>query len=181
MNPLYFEQPAHFGGPGFGPDGKGNYRYTLWRRNLIKLDLFSPPPTKRGFVQFIGLNPSTATEAQDDPTLRRVQGFVRAWGYDDLVMTNLFAYRATIPGDMMKAHNPEGHENDAVIGEIASRAALIVAAWGNHGSFNGRAGRVCEFLKSISVKLHALRITDKGAPEHPLYIPAATTLIPFES
>lgn len=30
---------------------------------------------------FIGLNPSTADEASDDPTIRRCIGFAKAWGF----------------------------------------------------------------------------------------------------
>jgi len=180
LNPAYFDKPAHFGGPGVGMDNKGAYRYTLWRRNLIAVDLFSPAPTKRGFVQWICLNPSTATETVDDPTLRRVQNFTKAWGYDEMVMTNLFAFRATIPKDMMAERKPEGVENDAVIGEIASRAALIVCAWGNHGSHNGRAARVCAWLNRLGVPFTALAVTDVGEPQHPLYLPANLLPKPYQ-
>lgn len=48
----------------------------------------------------IGLNPSTADEYQDDPTIRRCIGYAKAWGHGGLVMLNLFAFRATQPGDM---------------------------------------------------------------------------------
>ena len=179
MNLDYFEKDAHFGGPGNNKDGNPAYRYTLWRRGLIAVDLFSPAPKNTGFVQFIGLNPSTATETLDDPTLRRVQGFTKTWGYDAMVMTNLFAFRATIPKDMMSAAAPEGSENDSVLGEIATRAALVICAWGNHGAHNGRSARVCAWLKRLNIPLFALKVTDAGEPQHPLYLSADTQPIPF--
>ncbi len=45
----------------------------------------------------LGLNPSTADETEDDPTIRRCINFAKTWGYGGLCMTNLFAYRATQP------------------------------------------------------------------------------------
>lgn len=46
---------------------------------------------------FIGLNPSTADETQDDPTVRRCIRYAQSWGYGALYMTNIFAFRATDP------------------------------------------------------------------------------------
>ena len=68
------------------------YRYTLWRRWD---GLFAS-----GYAMFIGLNPSTADETNDDPTIRRCIGYARDWGYGGLCMTNLFAFRATLPKNM---------------------------------------------------------------------------------
>ena len=63
------------------------FRYTLWRR----WDKTLPP------VMMIGLNPSTADAHRNDPTIRRCIGFAKRWGHGGLVMTNLFAFRATYP------------------------------------------------------------------------------------
>ena len=64
------------------------WRYTLLRRwepaNLI-------------VVAFIGLNPSTADETLDDPTIRRCIGFAKAWGAGGMYMLNLFGWRSTDP------------------------------------------------------------------------------------
>jgi hypothetical protein len=59
------------------------HRYVLWRR-------WGEGPA----VNFIGLNPSTADEQEDDPTIRRCIGFARNWGYDALV-TLTSRYSAT--------------------------------------------------------------------------------------
>lgn len=172
--------PAIFSDPP-GPDGLGTYRYTLWREVQCADDLFSMGPAKsEGFVMWIGLNPSTATETMDDPTLRRVQGFTARWGYRRMVMTNLFAYRATDPAEMKRAEHPEGNDNDSILGELSTRAALVVACWGNHGSHLGRADRVCRWMRRLSVKMKCLSVTGEGQPQHPLYLSADTELIPFQ-
>jgi hypothetical protein len=120
-------------------------------------------------VAFIGLNPSTADETQDDPTIRRCRAFACSWGYDNLVMLNLFAYRATRPADMKAAADPIGPDNDWHLLDACMRADLIVAAWGSHGSFWNRDVSLRKLLGRC--QLHYLRLTKDGHPAHPLYLP----------
>ena len=70
------------------------YRYVLWR----ELDAANPR-----YALFIGLNPSTADEVADDPTIRRCKDFARRWGYGAVCVANLFAYRATKPAKLKAA------------------------------------------------------------------------------
>src|SRR5881409_728405 len=63
------------------------YRYTLWRHWA----------EGTGRAMFVCLNPSTADETEDDPTLRRCMAYAKHWGFRAVCMTNLFAYRATRP------------------------------------------------------------------------------------
>ena len=141
------------------------YRYTLWR-------LWGGA---RGYLMFIGLNPSTADEVQDDPTVRRCIGYARDWGYSGLWMTNIFAYRATKPDDMKAVADPEGPENDRWLGQVAAGAELVVAAWGTHGAYRDRHQRVRDLLP----QLHYLRLTQEGYPAHPLYLPKSLLPIPW--
>jgi hypothetical protein len=134
------------------------YRYALWRR------------WGRGdYAMFIGLNPSTADETNDDPTIRRCIGFTRSWGYEALCMVNLFAYRATDPADMRMAAEPIGPDNDQTIVSLARKAGVVVAAWGTHGTYMGRDRAV----RLMVPELHYLRLTKGGHPGHPLYLPAS--------
>jgi hypothetical protein len=133
------------------------YRYTLWRQWGERTD----------YALFVGLNPSTADETKDDPTIRRCISFARDWGYSGLCVTNLFAFRATKPVDMMKAADPVGPDNDYWLCNTASKADLVVAAWGIHGTFAGRHQVVCQMLPRFSY----LRLTKEGYPGHPLYLP----------
>lgn len=141
------------------------YRYRLWRR-------ISGDP---GTVAFIGLNPSTADEREDDPTIRRCIGFARAWGYGRLEMLNLFAFRATKPKVMMAEPWPvspahAASANDDAILRIGRRADLVIAAWGVPGRYRGRALVVRRALQDAHIALHYLRLTKDGHPGHPLYL-----------
>jgi hypothetical protein len=135
------------------------YRYALMRS--------WQPGT--GCAMFVGLNPSTADETEDDPTIRRCIAFARAWGYGGLLMTNLFAYRATQPADMLAQDDPVGPENDRYLKEGAAASGVVVAAWGTNGAHRGRDAQVRAMLPG----LHYLRLTKEGHPGHPLYLPAS--------
>jgi hypothetical protein len=148
-----------------------SYRYALWRQWDGS---GSGSSGLGGDVMFVGLNPSTADETNDDPTLRRCIAYAQAWGYGGLCMTNLFAWRATQPTEMMRAPDPVGPDNDTWLLSTASQSAIIIAAWGVHGTFAGRDQIVREMLPRLSY----LRLTKNGYPEHPLYLPK--TLMPIE-
>lgn len=145
------------GGTVFSPCRQ--YRYELWR----KWGSLSST-----YAMFVGLNPSTADETTDDPTIRRCIAYAKAWGYGGLCMTNLFAFRATDPKVMMAADDPVGPDNDEHLHSAASSAGVVVAAWGVHGTFGGRHRTVRDRLQN----LHYLRLTKDGHPGHPLYLPA---------
>lgn len=140
------------------------YRYDLWRTWS----------DGEGYAMFVGLNPSTADEIEDDPTIRRCIAYAKAWGYAGLCMTNLFAFRATQPAEMMRASDPIGPLNDDVLRNRAQAAGVIVAAWGVHGTFGGRH----QAIRTVLPKLHYLRLTKDGYPGHPLYLPKS--LVPVE-
>lgn len=125
-------------------------------------------------VTFIGLNPSTADETEDDPTIRRCIGFAKAWGYGGLIMANLFAYRATFPSDMKAAPDPIGSGNDSWLRHLADNS-LVIAAWGNHGSYMNRAADVRRMLS----ELYCLKLNGSGEPAHPLYLKADLMPTPF--
>lgn len=144
------------------------WRYTL-HRSWADKPLFGP--VSLGIVLFVCLNPSTADELNDDPTVRRCIGYARAWGYNSLIMTNIFAFRATYPSDMKAAPDPVGPDNDKWLMDCAREAALVVAAWGNDGAYRGRSRQVVEMTARAGVQLMCLRITKAGEPEHPLYLP----------
>ena len=135
------------------------YRYTLWR---TWDRLFAS-----GFVMFIGLNPSTADETKDDPTVRRCIRYAKDWGYPALCMTNLFAFRATSPDEMKAATDPIGPINDCVLNNMAKSADIVIAAWGVHGGYMERDKKVKEMISQLSY----LRLTKEGFPAHPLYLP----------
>ena len=146
------------------------YRYTLWREWDI---LFVSEPR---FVNFICLNPSTATEILDDPTIRRCMRFSKRWGYDGMCITNIFAYRATKPVNMMVQEDPIGPDNDNWLRQVASDADLIIAAWSGHAGFKDRSTEVRTLLRELGKPVHYLRMGEGINPEpwHPLYLPNST-------
>ena len=139
------------------------YRYALWRQLSGVTETYYG-----GYCMFIGLNPSTADEKADDPTIRRCKAFALAWGYQALVMANLFAFRATDPRVMKAAPDPVGPANNEWLLGMGEGAGMVVAAWGAHGSHQGRAAAV----RNLVPKLHYLRLTKDGSPGHPLYLPS---------
>lgn len=143
------------------------YRYALWRTWS----------TGHGIVMFIGLNPSTADEVDNDRTVNRCIRFAQRWGYAGIYMANLFAFRATAPQVMLRAADPVGPDNDQHLLACAAQANLVVAAWGNDGGHRDRAIAVKQLLPD----LHILRITQKGHPAHPLYLPGSLNPAPWPS
>ena len=120
---------------------------------------------KKKTILFIGLNPSTADEKIDDPTIRRCINYAQNWGYGSLLMINLFAYRATMPTELKNVKNPIGNDNDLHIIELLKKVDLVVAAWGNEGSHLNRDKEV----KKLIPNLKCLKINKSGQPAHPLY------------
>lgn len=135
------------------------YRYTLWRQ-------WDEGPT----LMFLMLNPSTADEIDNDPTVERCQRRAVAMGYGRLVVCNIFAFRATDPQDMKAAADPVGPDNDQAILDQARQAAMVICAWGNHGGHLERSDTVAAMLKQAGIQLHCLEITGAGEPKHPLYV-----------
>jgi hypothetical protein len=157
------------------------HRYTLWR----EWDVDSMTGTSddclnsANYCMFVGLNPSTADETNDDPTIRRCIQFAKDWGYGALCMTNIFAFRATDPKVMKVAVDPIGEENDAILIHHALFAGVVIAAWGTNGVHLFRNIRVKRAMTENGIELKCLRKTKAGHPEHPLYVPADTVPIPF--
>jgi hypothetical protein len=153
------------------------YRFSLWRQ----WDADSIP--RRMVV--IGLNPSTADEFTNDPTIRRCIGFAQREGCSGLVMLNLFAYRATDPRTMLEARargvDIVGPRNDEEIRNHTRQpsvgfAPLVVCAWGAvHPSLRARAQEV----RAIVSPAWCLGTSKEGHPRHPLYLRADTPLAPL--
>ncbi len=147
-----------------------NYRYQLTR-------------TWDGLGQkalFVMLNPSTATEFQNDPTVERCERRARALGFGAFRVTNIFAFRATDPKVMRAQSDPVGPDNDAAIAESAAWADRIICAWGGHGVHLARGVAVTRLLRETGKPLFQLGLTQAGEPKHPLYIGYAVQPVIWE-
>ena len=136
------------------------FRYTLTR-------IWDEGGTKALFVM---LNPSTATEVQNDPTVERCERRARHMGFGAFRVCNIFAYRATDPKDMRAAPDPIGPLNDEAISDAAPWADQIICAWGTHGEHLNRGPAVEELLRQSDLPLFHLGLSKAGHPKHPLYI-----------
>ena len=119
---------------------------------------------------FIMLNPSTATEVQNDPTVERCERRARALGFGSFRVTNIFAYRATDPQVMRSVADPVGPDNDAAIWRSLDWADQVICAWGNHGLHMGRGAQVRAMLRDSGARLFHLGLTGQDQPRHPLYV-----------
>lgn len=147
------------------------YRYKLWRGDA-----------KNDPLVVIGLNPSTADEKQDDPTIRRCMGYAIRWGHSGFVMLNLFAVRSTDPsvlgpnGTMCLPHGLVGPANDEWIA-AETEGRKVLCAWGVHGALHDRDKAVVKLIKARETI--CLKKTKDGHPIHPLYQPSAAVPIPY--
>ena len=141
------------------------YRYALWRIWDVNKSL----------AMIIGLNPSTADETSNDPTITRCISFARSWGYGGVLVANLFGCRATSPNELRAYHEPVGKENDFWVHKIAKEAVIKVAAWGNYGKFLNRSEKI---LASLD-QLHCIQMNKSGEPAHPLYLKAELKPVPM--
>jgi len=136
------------------------YRYLLTR-------VWEPAGRK---ALFIMLNPSTATEVQNDPTVERCERRARTLGFGGFRVTNIFAWRDTDPKKMRAAAEPIGAENDAMIAQSCDWADQIIAAWGAHGEHLQRGVAMEALLRGMELPVFHLGLTKAGHPKHPLYI-----------
>lgn len=141
------------------------YRYILHRR----WEHMQPPKP----VMFLMLNPSTATEEADDPTVRKCRYYAMRWGYNHLIVGNLMGYRATHPMLLRGIDDPVGPDNLEHLREaIVKYAPMMICAWGCLPSRLVYAeSRVIDLLRELACQPHALRINVGGSPGHPLYLP----------
>lgn len=135
-----------------------SYRYELvitWNSNFPR-------------VAVIGLNPSTANERENDPTITRLERWARRNGFGSLGMFNAYAFRSTDPRGMKKATDPIGPVNDSFLLYAAHSSDLVIYAWGTNID-RCREECITEMLCG-SCTPHAFKITKNGHPSHPLYL-----------
>jgi hypothetical protein len=145
------------------------YRYQLFR---------STGHPNQALVNFVGLNPSTADETSDDPTVRRLIGFARRSGFGRLVLTNLYAFRATDPRALTSAADPIGPQNLRYLAAAARNSQCIVPCWGTHGAVRRRGREVLDLLQRLG-DIQVFGLTKGGEPAHPLYLRGDTVMHPF--
>ncbi len=145
------------------------FRYALWR-------VWNPLGDK---LLFIGLNPSTANGTKDDPTIRRLIGFAKAWGFGGLFAGNLFSLVTAFPEILWTHSSAQKPDivNDNAILRMKQLSMKVLVAWGNEGIHAG--GRPAEVLKLLGDPVHCFKTTAAGEPNHPLYLPLSSQLVEY--
>lgn len=173
------------------------YRYTLWRTNCYaRCGLIHWQGDRETYVNYICLNPSTATDDEDDPTIRRLISFTVAQQFDTFCITNLFALRSTDPSVLQTdALLPIGEEssnwyrervtkfenvNDYWIDQIARGARTVVCAWGEWGKLKNRGCQVLKMLLAAKIQPYFFESCRSGQPRHPLYLPGTLKPRPMD-
>ena len=152
--------PDLFGGyNGVTFKNDGQYRLALWRIWDDKLPK----------VMFIGLNPSTANESTDDPTIRRVKTFAKNWGFGGVYMLNLFTYVTAYPEELKTCRYPVLFADPFLL-RYSKLASKIIFAWGSFKEAKNRGKEVIQMFPDGEV----LGINKDGSPKHPLYISGKT-------
>lgn len=144
---------------------EGKYRY------LLRISI-SEKGTKALFVL---CNPSTADAAKDDTTTRNLQKWAKENGVGVVIVTNLYAYRASGPNVLAPLSEAAavGEKNMEAIARTVAKATEVIVAWGNPPKSRGAAGfqrRIAQVLKTIRQfhqDAYCLGMTQKGQPRHP--------------
>ena len=157
-------------------------RYNL-TRTLSQGTLFGPAI---GRLLFVMLNPSTADEKRNDPTVVRVIGFAEREGAGELEVVNLYPFRATYPERMKPlvtipwwVDSPVNEENMRVVRVAAMQADRIIVAWGRppFAEARGQAGRVLDLLRQCGDVYRIGPTCADGSPRHPLYMPKNAPIV----
>lgn len=136
----------------------------------------------QGLVCWIMLNPSTADDTTDDPTIRKITHLSKTHGYTDLVVVNLFAARSTKPKYLRQMVDPVGPENHDYLSDAVEESDDVVVAWGAHDlRWSGALDVVYSRLSGMKRKKRLLccGANADGSPKHPCYLPNDTHLVPF--
>lgn len=126
---------------------------------------------------FVGLNPSTADEENDDPTVRRWIGFAQDWGKGGIIICNAFAYRSTDWTVLKRVPDPIGERNDMHLAmAVIAADGMPIACWGANAAKidAGRADKISKLLRMDCFGTNA-----DGSPQHPLYLRADTKPRPW--
>lgn len=144
----------------------GLYRYRLER----SIGGFLAGPS----VAWIMVNPSTADAETDDATIRKVIGFSERLGFGEIVVGNLFAYRATDIQALRTAADPIGPYGGDHLRAIMRGAEKVIVAWGPCAKLprrlRNRWMEVAGIAEVNRISLWCLGTARDGHPLHPLML-----------
>lgn len=142
------------------------HRYMLWR---------TWDTNRKRKAIFVGLNPSTADEHVDDPTIRRCQSFARGWRgkwrCGGLFVVNLYSFCSPSPAELFRSGANNSPTNQRWLKKLCTDPdALVIGMWGNHGLRNDSGVKFSYWASSNNIPIHCLAVNTTGTPAHPLYL-----------
>jgi hypothetical protein len=140
-----------------------NKTAVLSHDNIYRYQLSRIWDEEKPKILFIMLNPSTADEFVEDPTIRRIVTYAKDWGYGGVYVGNLYAFRSTDPKGLKSIADPVGPENITHIQTLISVVDKVIYAWGNEE-------KEPDWLKKMVDTPYCIEISKKGIPKHPLYL-----------
>ena len=137
----------------------------------------------------LGVNPSTAVPGDLDNTLKSVERIALGNGFDSFIMCNVYAQRATRPGDMEPVLNPALHRENLAAFAYAlslSDAPAVWAAWGTvieqRPYLPGCVRDLIETGRRYGARWYTAGARSKrGHPHHPLYLRKDSLLEEFDA
>lgn len=159
-------------GPGtatFSPCGTWRYELT---RDLT--ESCYAPKRGSGVLVSVGLNPSTATDDDDDPTVHKESFYTIWWGYVRFIKINAYAFCATKPEHMFEARDRGvdivGPDNDATIRRAISlvrrQGGRVLVAWGKNIE-DSRQAAIAKLFGDVAP--YCIKVNKDGTPFHTCY------------
>lgn len=165
--------------------------------SLLKAAGFNPERTHRYYlsrlwddkvskIMFIGLNPSTADELEDDQTVRRLVSFSKSWGFGGFYLTNLYSFIATEPRDMIEYYegktkvmeNRLHKKNMESVLRYGRVCSMTVFCWGASNEGSRQEDHAAKFIRTFK-DAYCFGRTQGGHPKHPLFLASHTQLQKF--
>lgn len=143
------------------------FRYRLWR---IWDDT-------KPLVMFIGLNPSTANESDNDPTIKSVIRIAKNNGYGGVYMMNCFPFITPYPEKLLGTTLKSVVENYEHLQSVKAMVKDVVFAWGN---FKEVTDVIKNDLTNLFPDAKALSLNKNGSPKHPLYCKSDTIFVEWK-
>lgn len=132
-------------------------------------------------------NPSIAGKVKNDPTATRGISLALRLGASDLIYTNVVTRIATKATELPTDAELNCPWSDWALREAAWMAmhhnGWLVAAWGapkGRASVQRQISARVDEIKAMRLPFDVLRLTPKGHPEHPLYLPGDLSPITWE-
>ncbi len=139
-------------------------------------------------IACIGVNPSTASPNNLDPTLKKVKKIASFNGFDGWIMYNVYPQRATDPNALDSSLNTDIYTCNLKSIRASILELNIKTVWLAYGDLIAKRDYLYLSLFAIYDSLKDLDLnwciinspTKKGHPRHPLYQKSASNLLPFD-